>query len=232
MKHIIFAFLAISNAMNVSAQPQNDAEDYSDLTPEQRAFLFDDSEFKAREISSGELKFLDPSGVPEGYWLHNIINIDQSSLKTGWVQFEQCHYELDPTNLITITYNKDRTKNLAVKHSLGIEKHTIIDTHIDLKNIQKGAEICVFGETKTLHKTPQGFVMKRGPYMRRFLDGYYPMHVEESITYNPKIYPDIKYYINQLGRTFKLEYNSINAQYWFEGELKPEYVFKALKAVE
>lgn len=232
MKPMIMASFVLISAMNASAQVQNDAEDYSDLSDEERAFLFDDSEFKAREISSEQLTFIAPSTVPKGYWLHNIITIEKTSLETGWVQFEQCHYELDPTNLITITYNKERTKNLAVKHSLGIENHAIIGTDIDLKNIQKGAEICVFGETKTLFETDQGFVMKRGPYMRRFLDGYYPMHVEESISYPSVIEPDKTQYNNSLGKIFKLYSNSINAQYWFEGALKPHYPFKALKAAE
>ena len=233
MKQILLYMTAGLIAVSAYAQtPVNDAEDYSTLTPEQRAFLFDDSEFKAREISSETLKFLDPKEVPNGYWLDNYITIDKNALKTGWVKFEQCHYNLDPTNLITITYNKERTKTLDVKHAFGIEKHTINGTDIDLKNIQKGAEICVLGETKTLFTTPTGFVMKRGPYMRRFMDGYYPMHVEENITFPPSIKPKEDFYNNELGKIFNNSDNLIKALYWFEGELRTVYPFKASKATE
>ncbi|MGD8911541.1 MAG: hypothetical protein PVJ68_02195 [Candidatus Thiodiazotropha sp.] len=46
------------------------------------------------------------------------------------------------------------------------------------------AAICLQAETQSLHPTGQGgYQLRNGPYMRRFLDGYYPMLLTLQVDY-------------------------------------------------
>ena len=47
-----------------------------------------------------------------------------------------------------------------------------------------GAKLCLNARTRVLTRNEDGsYTVRNGPYMRRFLDGYYPMRVSVELRY-------------------------------------------------
>lgn len=199
----------------------------NDLSAEEKAWLEDDSSAEARQVSEGELRWVTPDKTHNQYRLENTLTLNAESLKTGWITFSQCHYQLDPRIAIDIVYGVSRTQNLTVTSSQHIGSIEIAQDHISLKNIEQNAQICVTGKTKVLTQLgPTQFRMVRGPYIRKFLDGFYPMQVTETIRWNGLALTlnDLKTQAD-LGYDFKVSQHQLIANYWFEGLLKPFYEF-------
>ncbi len=180
---LIVVFNMMSLPITTTAATENDL---SDLSPQERAFLEDDSFFKTLDVQDSPLKWVEPNKTQGKYWLQNDITIDHDSLSTGFVDFTQCHNNLDAIHAIEIVYNAKTTENLTVLSSKGIGSTVTKAASIALRNVQKDAKICISGKTKTLtfDQKQQHWQLARGPYMRKFLDGYYPMHVQETIQWS------------------------------------------------
>jgi hypothetical protein len=55
---------------------------------------------------------------------------------------------------------------------------------VQLRDVSPGARLCLRGESRALHDLGGGhYRLRNGPFMRRFLDGYYPMRVFLEIAY-------------------------------------------------
>jgi hypothetical protein len=53
---------------------------------------------------------------------------------------------------------------------------------VQLTNVRPGASLCVSARTRALEANADGsYTLRSGPFMRRFLDGYYPMRVSMDI---------------------------------------------------
>ncbi len=244
-----FKWLAVLMAIsgNTFAEEKNDL---SDLSPEEQAFFEDDSFFQTMEVQDTPVKWVPAQKTQNQYALKNAITLTDETLKTGFVQFSQCHTHLDAIRAIDIVYNPQTTQELEVLSSKKIQTVTAHAAKIELKNVDKGAEVCVAGKVKTFHFNEQNqqWNLQRGPYMRKFLDGYYPMHVQETIQW-----PDIaiKWHAteifdesqNQFVEVFsdsllqknsaktphpqmQKSHNAMNIDYWFEGKLKINYLFQ------
>ena len=72
-------------------------------------------------------------------------------------------------------------------------------------------------------------MLKNGPYHRKFLDGYYPMHVSLDIKYPGTLmhYESINP-ATQPGFNVKQASDSLYVDAWFEGELKMEIRFSRM----
>lgn len=134
------------------------------------------------QVNEGELRFLDKPPDKPVHHLRNQVRIRPSSLKTGWVELEQCHERLDAFPRSQIAYNAERIRKLEITRRKGIGRAWVEGPSIQLRDIRKGALICIRGETKALEKTGDSlFTLHNGPYMRRFLDGYYPMQASMTV---------------------------------------------------
>lgn len=203
------------------------------LTAEEKAWLTDDSNLEAFAISEGELRW-SAEANKENYWLENHLTIDEKSLQNGWIKFSQCHHQLDAVNKIEVAYNPSKTKNIEVKSFQGIDSVKVIDSGVELTKVSKGSKVCIDGESKTLTSNGFGYVIQRGPYMRKFLDGYYPMIVEESLFFKgvnieitgvtPKSPQTAKAH-TMLNNKSDIETNELSYSYAFEGRLMPQYRF-------
>lgn len=224
-------------------------DDLSDLSPEERAFLEDDSFFQTMQVQDSPIKWVNPQKTENQYALTNEITITNNSFKTGFVNFSQCHTHLDAIRAIDIVYNPETTQQLKVLSSQKIQKVIAHAASIELKNVEKGAEVCVAGKVKTFRfdQQNQAWVLLRGPYMRKFLDGYYPMHVQETIQWPQapikwkktevfdksqnqfvKIFSDRLLTKNPAETPHPQMQKSpqkIQGDYWFEGKLKINYLF-------
>ena len=231
-KPVLNAFLISAGLSLFSINSFADIEisqDLSDLTEAERAWLEDDSGLQAITVNGGQLNWLTEEETLGQYGLENNLTVTRSSLSDGWVQFTQCHNNLDPIRKIIVQYNPKNTRALQVQSADKIESVGIDENNraAVLIGVEKQARVCISGESKSLEETAEGYLVKRGPYMRKFLDGYYPMALKETISW-----PQTDLKLNttdmqkQLGQSYDYSNQSktLIAQYWFEGRLSPRYV--------
>lgn len=135
------------------------------------------------EVNEGALHFLEQAPDRPVHHHRNHLFISDSSLSDGWVRLEQCHSHLDPVPSMQIVYGQDRIRNLRVQGSADIGKAWVHEHTVQMENLGPGASICIQAETRALGQDGQGnFSLANGPYMRRFLDGFYPMRVSVAVT--------------------------------------------------
>ena len=78
-----------------------------------------------------------------------------------------------------------KVKQIKIVSSKNIEQAWIEGNSVQLINISEKAELCVEAVSRALIANKDGsFSLRNGPFMRRFLDGYYPMHVSMQVLYS------------------------------------------------
>jgi len=192
----------------------------------------DDNLFEKIElVNEGELHFLSQSPEKKPHSHHNQITITARSLTDGWVELNQCHENLDPTAAIDIRFNKDRIRKLTILAEENIE-HVRINGHIiELLNVQPQAKLCLKAESQALQRIGPGKLkLRNGPFMRRFLDGFYPMKVSLKIQW-PSQLIELAAYTPEPGNSGKVvsRQNSISWEAVFEGKLYTEFTFWQLR---
>lgn len=145
----------------------------------------DDDFFKsASDVNEGQLHFL--TRVPDKPVHHhqNRIVISTDSLVTGWVALFQCHDNLDAVPRAQITFREGYVRDLKVESAQGVEDAWIEGASVQLRGVTPRSRLCLSAQTRALRNTGNGyFNLYNGPYMRKFLDGYYPMHVTLDVDY-------------------------------------------------
>jgi len=135
-------------------------------------------------VNEGSLHFLETAPTKPVHHHQNQIVIDRDSLDSGWVSLTQCHDHLDAVPLAQITFREGFIRNLKVDSAVRIEEAWIEGASVQLRNVEPGAKLCLSAQTRAFHDTGNGYYnLTNGPYMRKFLDGYYPMQVTLEIRY-------------------------------------------------
>jgi hypothetical protein len=143
-----------------------------------------DLEERVAEVNDGELRLLPPEAVAGAHRHHTRIDIGRSSLREGWVSLEQCHTHLDPVPAAEVVFDPKRIRGLRVTGSEGIERAWVEGHTVQLEDVGRGARLCIAAQSRALRSLGQGrYRLQNGPFMRRFLDGYYPMQVVLDIRY-------------------------------------------------
>lgn len=135
-------------------------------------------------VNEGALAFL--ASAPGDVVHHHAsrISIIERSLVDGWVGLEQCHANLDQVAEAQILFNPARSRALSVVSARGVGRAYPEGSSIQLRDIGADSRVCVRLETRALHPVDDGvFELQNGPYMRRFLDGYYPLRLSLRIDY-------------------------------------------------
>src|SRR3989344_4271887 len=144
-------------------------------------------EFDLLDINEGELRFLErpPEKSPHLHSTH--VFITEESLKTGWVTAKQCHYNLDQVSALQVVFNPRRVRRIEILQVENIERARVEGASVQVTNIGKNAVLCILSENFAIkHNIADGtYEWHGGPYMRRFLDGYFPMQVKLAIDYPP-----------------------------------------------
>lgn len=135
-------------------------------------------------VSDGELRFL-PAADTDGEHAHlNRIRITKASLDGGWVTLEQCHENLDAVPAAQILFRAGGIRNLTIESSRNIQRAWVEGHSVQLEDVGRDAVLCIRAESQALRDLGDGhYRLRNGPYMRRFLDGYYPMRVTLDIQY-------------------------------------------------
>ncbi|MCW9013894.1 MAG: hypothetical protein OQL06_08930 [Gammaproteobacteria bacterium] len=201
----------------MSASTEHNSDDWLD----------DFSEKDASKVNEGVLTFLDTPVDRNSLHSANIFTIRESSLQTGWVGLKQCYRNLDATGRVEIVYQYRQMEKLRIVHQQGIAKAVIVNQSIQLEDVSAGANICVQAEVRVFYFNPDGsYSLINGPYMRKFLDGYYPYYVTMEIHY-PGSLLLFKNTRPRAQKGFKVEntLNMLHIKAWFEGELMTDIRF-------
>lgn len=210
-------------------------DDLSGLTEQEKAWLESDMVDENFHVNRGELIWISPQKTQNQYRLENRIFLTPDSMKTGWVRFEQCHYQLDAINKIEVVYHTERSRQLKAIEFQNIQKVENKSSSVVLIGVKKNAHVCIEGETLSLFPNQSlansqakdaTWTLKRGPYMRKFLDGYFPLQVSEEIHWaDTPLQLNSPQNTNQLGKHIKIDGQQLNATYHFEGRLTLNYNF-------
>lgn len=215
------ALLLINNSLSAKEVSQAELEKWfnsDELHP---------PSYQTEDVNEGELVFL--AQIPSTAIHHhqNILVIDSESLSSGWVRLQQCHYNLDQVSRIQITFRKDKVKQIQVVSSKNIDQAWVEGNTVQLRNVKNNARLCVEALTRALTVNDDGsFSLRSGPFMRRFLDGYYPMHVSMQVLYPgtglqlASVSP-----VSQQGFEIRTVPDQVSYEAWFEGRLKTEMRF-------
>jgi hypothetical protein len=199
-------------------------------TEEAWDFPDDDLEQRLAEVSEGDLTLLSSPPARPVHHHRNRIRIRESSLQDGWIGLEQCHEHLDPVGALEIVYHPGRIRNLRILSSSHIETSRVSDAKVELTGIGHGASLCLSAESRALILLDDGrYRLRNGPYMRRFLDGYYPMHVTLEIEYPPGLLEPAGFR-PQPGAAGRMEQSPglLHWESWFKGTLFTEFDFHAV----
>jgi len=140
-------------------------------------------------VNEGELAFI-PNAAAEGAHYHrNRIaiteaSLDETSLDLGWVDLVQCHENLDAVPAAQILFREDGIRELAIEQRHNIGQAWVEGHSVQLRDVGPSAKLCIRAQSRALQSLGDGlYRLRNGPYMRRFLDGYYPMRVALRIDY-------------------------------------------------
>jgi hypothetical protein len=196
------------------------------------AWFEDDWEERLRAVNEGELEFLETPPDRRVLSTKNRLILTPESLSNGWVALEQCQLDLDPLPAVEIVYRYEGMRDLRIESSQGIGSAWVEGHSVQLAGVSPGAEICVRAEVRILRVMPDGgFEIRSGPFHRRFLDGYYPVHLEYVLEYPEdllvveSVSPPPRQGLSTISRPGAL---SIDA--WFEGKLMLVLRLREIKA--
>lgn len=138
----------------------------------------------ADSVNEGPLHFLETLPAKPVHHHQNRIRIETDSLASGWVGLSQCHDHLDAVPSAQITFREGFVRDLRVDASTHIKDAWIEGSSVQLRHVEPGARLCLSAQIRALRNTGNGyFNLINGPYMRKFLDGYYPMRVTLLVDY-------------------------------------------------
>lgn len=190
----------------------------------------DDPEERARAVSEGDLEFLP---VPPAEPVHhhtNRIRITAQSLADGWVGLEQCHRHLDPVPAAEVMFDASRLRDLEVTRYANIGRARVEGASVQLEDVGRGALLCLRAQSRALHRRgPGAYVLRNGPYMRRFLDGYFPMRVTMIVGF-PAHLLRFTGSAPAPANGFRVEGGdgTVRVDTWFQGRLTTELYFSSL----
>ncbi len=179
------------------------------------------------DVNEGDLRFLSAAPPTPVHHHQNLITVSKESLLSGWVKLEQCHRHLDPVPDLQIVYRQDRIRDIAIVRSENIGRSRVEQNSVQMEQIGRNALICIEAETQAL--TADGehrYSLSNGPYMRRFLDGYYPMRVSLRVRMEA---PGLRFLdihpAPQPGFAVSQHAHEVAFEAWFEGELRTRIRF-------
>jgi len=180
-----------------------------------------DLEEQIAAVNESELRLLG-EGTPTHAHMHeNRIRISPDSLADGWVALEQCHERLDAVPRAQIVFNPERIRDIRITGAAHIARAWVEGHTVQLEDIASAARLCISANSHALTNLGEGYYrLRTGPYMRRFLDGYYPMRVMIDIEYPAQILSFVRSHpMAQPGFALRSEQGRIRVDASFEGKL-------------
>jgi len=213
MARLMLSLLLLACAFNSPAREysQQEMDDWFNAPPDP----------SAADVNEGELVFLTRQPAKPVHHHHNVLTLSDQTVVDGWGELRQCHENLDRVPATQIVFREDRVRKLRIVSSHGVEKAWVEGATVQLKNVGANAKICVALQSKVLYPQPDGtYHIANGPFMRKFLDGYYPMHVSMEVIVKSK---KLKFHditpSQQTGFKVSIQPKLVLFDAWFEGRL-------------
>lgn len=204
------------------------------FTEEQLKWLESEEEHPTAQVNEGALTFL-PTTQETEHLHDNQLWIDQGTIASGWARLRQCHTSLDAVPRLDIVYHPDRIRDLKVISSNSIASAVATGHTIELQDIEPGAEICISATSRVFHpveSTQDGmrYELVNGPFMRQFLDGFYPLQVRIQVNYPQDLLKLVSVSPeSQSGWNLRYDAGRIEMQGRFEGKLTTRLIFEKLQ---
>jgi hypothetical protein len=190
----------------------------------------DNGEQGVEDVNEGKLTFTSPPEDKDVLSSDAVMTITDNSLRTGMVSLQQCYRNLDPVAEIDVVYRYKNMKQLRIVSSGNIADAKVVGNSVQLQDVTASAFVCVAAEAQLLEKTAKdSYVLRFGPYYRRFLDGYYPYHISVTIAYPEHrlryaaVSPSEKPLFELVKQPGKLIIDT-----WFEGVLQVDITFSSI----
>lgn len=204
----------------------------SEYTEEALERWFNSDEFApprpSREVNDGQLVFLHSPGGADLHHHHNHMTVSPRSLEDGWVRLEQCHTHLDKVPAAQIVFNEQRIRDIRLVSFRNMGKAWVEGPTVQMTDIRANARVCITAWTRALCLNDDGsYSLRNGPFMRRFLDGYFPMRVSMVIDYaGTGLRPTVVFPAQQDGFMVWRKDTQIGFDAVFEGRLTTEFSFE------
>jgi hypothetical protein len=181
---------------------------------------------RALAVNEGQLVFLQEPPTKPVHHHSNRVMITEASLQNGWAHLEQCHKNLDAVAELQIVFNPERVRKLVIRDTRNVGQAFVEGASIQLRDIGHNAMICLSAETRSVNSLGAGvYELRSGPFMRRFLDGYYPIHVTFRIDYPEAIDLIDASPGEQPGVAMTRTTQHVELDTWFEGRLTTRFLF-------
>ncbi len=217
---LLLALLVSTNFVFAQEPSQQELEDWFNAPADP----------SAADVNEGELNFLSAPPAKQVHHHENVLTINDQTVRDGWANLRQCHSDLDRVPATQIVFREDRIRDLRILSYSGIEKAWVEGGSVQLKNVHKNAKICVALKSKVLYQQPDGNLhIPNGPFMRKFLDGYYPMHVSMKVVVKTNKLRFVDITPNkQSGFKVSIAPHLVTFDAWFEGRLNTLIRFRAI----
>lgn len=195
---------------------------------EQERWLDEDEEFSVDQVNTGKLEFL--SEIPAAPVLHsvNVLTVNRDSIEHGWVSLEQCYRQLDPVPDAEVVYRYRSMRNLSITHTLNIGAAAASGQSVQLTDVGRDAGLCISAEVRIFYPNPDGtYRLVNGPFLRKFLDGYYPFHLTLTVRYPSSLLEPVQVKPEaQAGFVVEQSAGTILVDSYFDGILNMEIIFQ------
>ena len=130
-----------------------------------------------------------------------------------------------------IVYRYHHIRNLRVISSRGMQAVFVKNNSVQMQQVEERSEVCIKAEVQLLKSDGEGgYTLETGPFHRRFLDGYYPLHLDYRIRWPAgllevvSVCPD-----RQKGFPIRVRPGELMIDTLFEGELTIHSKWRALR---
>jgi len=187
----------------------------------------DPPNYQKVDVNEGDLFFLTTKPSKPVHHHHNMFTLYKTSLKNGWIKLQQCHSNMDRVPRVQVVFNKERIRDIKVIKSDAIEKAWVENNTVQLENVKDNARLCIEAWSKALFKNRDGsYRLTNGPFMRKFLDGYFPIHVTIDVDFSATSLQLVSVEpAAQRGFKVKQTAKTVSLDAWFEGRLKTKLTF-------
>ena len=225
---IVALFLVLSGGVTMLlCRPLAAVEEDTSWMDEEMAL-----EQRALEVNEGELRFLDKPPEAAAHYHHNRMMITEQSLKDGWVTMYQCHSDLDRVHASQIVYDADHIRHIEIQSTENIGSAWVEGNTVQMTDIEAESEICISADKRAFSYENGSYYLRLGPFMRRFLDGYYPMHVRVEVCYPDSIKLVQTRPVKAIQHSNAAKRRSYaDLDVWVVGKLDIEFEFREKKAV-
>lgn len=141
---------------------------------------------------------------------------------------EQCHTNLDKVAAVQVVFAKDRVRDIELVSFSNMGKAWVEGPTVQMTDIKANARLCMKAWTRALFINDDGsYSLRNGPFMRRFLDGYFPLRVSMVIDFaGTGLKPTLVSPTRQKGFDIWHKKDRIGFDAVFEGKLRTEFSFE------